>query len=95
MCGAHDFLLSVSSWICIPQPSGAKGILLKSNIPKRWACAETVGVEFDCLSRFTVNSAWGSSLSHNDRGKEGSVPDNMEMKWLLNFFSPTSAMFFL
>ena len=94
MCRAHDFLLSASSWICIPQPSGLRGILLKSNIQKRWACADTVGVEFDGLSRFTVSSAWGRSLSHNANRKDGSASANMEMKWFLKIFQ-TSAMFLL
>ena len=53
----------------------------------------TVGVEFDCLSRFTVSSAWDSSLSHNTSGKEGSVPANIEMKWFLKIFIPTSATY--
>ena len=79
----------------MPHPKGASSILLKSNTPKRWACADTVGVELDCRSRFTVNSAWGSSLSQSDIGKEGLTPARMEMKWFLKILMPASVMFLL
>ena len=54
-----------------------------------------VGAVFDCLSRFNVSSVWGRNLSHNFRGKFGSIPANMEMKWVLKFLIAASAIFLL
>ena len=51
--------------------------MLKSKVPNRWEWAHTVGVEFDCLSRFNVSSTWGSNLSNNLVGEDGSSPVNI------------------
>ena len=53
-------------------PGGARGVLLKLNLPKRNAHAERLVLLRLVQSRFRVRFAWGTSQSHSDRGKFGS-----------------------
>ena len=57
------------------------------------AYAETVGVAFDCRSRFRVISVCGSSLSHKWSGNDSAVPASTLRKWDLKLRMATSAAF--
>ena len=63
-------------------PSGAKGVLLKLNSPKRNAHAERLVLLRLVRSRFRVRFAWGTSWSHLDRGKLGSHDAKPALKWV-------------
>ena len=72
------------------QPMGTRGILLYSNGPLRWACAEMVGVALDWRSRLRVISVCGKSLSHKVSGKSSETPASMLRKCALKFQLATS-----
>lgn len=74
------FLLSFGSWAMHLVPSGASGVLLKSNSPKIWWHADGRGLILDLLRRLRVRTVCWMSLHHRWEGKSTSVPLRMEMK---------------
>ena len=53
-------------------PGGAIGVAEKLKLPKMAACADSVGLRREDLTRFNVIIAWGSSRSHSAMGYLGS-----------------------
>ena len=53
-------------------PGGANGDLLKSKLPNKYAQADKFGLTLELRSKFRVNSAWVTNLSHSRNGKSGS-----------------------
>ena len=74
-------------------PGGARGILLKSKFPKRYACADKVGLHLAERNRFNVISACSINLSHCDTGKSGSTVASPALKWYLNVCIDRSVKF--
>ena len=81
-CGTRGvlFMSFCLLWIDTLVPGGARGVLLKSKFPNRIACAESCGFTREFRSRFSINCAWGVSLSHSWIGKVGSAIANPETK---------------
>ena len=69
--------------------------LLESNFPLSCASANSCGFLWEFWRGLTIMHACGISPSQRCRGKSGSVPSRMEMKWFLNVWICISATFLL
>ena len=72
-------------------PRGARGVLLKSKLPKSWLYAESLGFSLEGRNMLSVATACGIRQHLRWGGKRSSVPFKMEMKWLLNVLIARSA----
>ena len=76
-------------------PGGAKGVLLKSNFPKRYAYADKFGFTVDGHGKFKVRKACGRRGSHSIIGKSGRRVDDPALNWFSNVRIALSAKFAL
>ncbi len=79
------------SWIMTLVPSGPSGVLLKSNLPSSCSYADNLGLIRDVRNKLSVISACGGSLVHRCKGKSGSVPHRIAMKWFFHVRIDVSA----
>ncbi len=71
------------AWISTLQPTGAKGVSLKSNGPLKYSQADIFGLIVAWHSKLTVDLAWGVRRSQRYGRNAVSTPVRMERKWFL------------
>ena len=76
-------------------PGGASGVAAKSNSPKIYEYAESLGFARELRRRFNVITACSIRRSHSDNGKLGSVDASPDFKWFLKVCIALSALFVL
>ena len=71
-------------------PGGARGVLLKSKGPNKYACADNFGLTLAVRNKFKVSSDWTKSLSHSTIGKLQSQVAKPAIRWFLKVHIPRS-----
>ena len=83
-CGAHVPRTAGFSCTMHLVPNGAMGVRLKSCGPLSMASADMRGFNLDGLSKFSVMFVWSMRRSHSCKGKRGSRPHKIDMKWFFH-----------